>query len=79
MRLTQRWLDPGTEDLLDGLRARDWLHERRVKILSGSPNKQVSVAGEAVGIGTEGELLVRDERGCIVPVFGGEVTVTAYD
>jgi hypothetical protein len=33
------------------------------------------VAGEAIGIGSQGELLVRDCEGTTVPVFAGEVTL----
>ena len=33
------------------------------------------MTGEAVGIGPEGQLLVRDRSGATVPVFAGEVTV----
>jgi hypothetical protein len=34
------------------------------------------VAGEAIGIGSKGELMVRDCEGNIVPVFAGEVTLS---
>jgi BirA family biotin operon repressor/biotin-[acetyl-CoA-carboxylase] ligase len=78
MRLTELWLDPETKGLLDGLRTRDWLRGRRVEVLSGTSDKPIIVAGEAVGIGVEGELLVRDDRGCTVPVFGGEATVSTH-
>jgi BirA family biotin operon repressor/biotin-[acetyl-CoA-carboxylase] ligase len=74
-RLTRRWTEGATSDLLDQLRARDFLRGRQVEILSGPTDNVPVMAGEALGIGPEGQLLVRDRTGATVPVFAGEVTV----
>lgn len=74
-RLTRRWTEGATSDLLDQLRARDGLRGRQVEILSGPPDNVPVMTGEALGIGPEGQLLVRDRTGATVPVFAGEVTV----
>jgi BirA family biotin operon repressor/biotin-[acetyl-CoA-carboxylase] ligase len=78
-RLTRRWMEVGTAVLLDDLRARDALAGSRVEITSGPPGDEPVVTGEAVGIGPEGQLLVRDRSGATVPVFAGEVTVRDMD
>jgi biotin-(acetyl-CoA carboxylase) ligase len=75
VRLTQRWIDVEAGDLLDELRSRDVLAGRPVEVVSGPPRNEPFVAGEAVGIGPEGQLLVRDSSGVAVPVFAGDVTV----
>jgi len=75
-RLTRRWTEGATSDLLDQLRARDGLRGRQVEILSGPPDNAPVMAGEALGIGPDGQLLVRDRTGATVPVFAGEVTVS---
>jgi BirA family biotin operon repressor/biotin-[acetyl-CoA-carboxylase] ligase len=74
VRLTERWtrLDGG---VLDELRRRDVLAGRMVEVLSGPPRNERVVAGEALGIGPEGQLLVRSASGQIVAVFAGDVTV----
>jgi BirA family biotin operon repressor/biotin-[acetyl-CoA-carboxylase] ligase len=74
-RLTHRWtgVDPG--GLLEGLRRRDVLTGRQVEVLSGPPANESVVSGEALGIGPEGQLLVRGPTGDVVPVFAGDVTV----
>lgn len=74
-RLTQGWTDFQTDGLLEGLRARDVLAGRPVEVLSGPPRDDLVVAGEALGVGAEGQLLVRVASGEIVPVFAGDVTV----
>jgi BirA family biotin operon repressor/biotin-[acetyl-CoA-carboxylase] ligase len=62
-RLTVRWsaLDvagcvPG---LLEGWRGRDALVGRAVEVFAGADRSELVVAGEAAGIGEEGQLLVR--------------------
>ncbi|MBN1321201.1 MAG: biotin--[acetyl-CoA-carboxylase] ligase [Thermoleophilia bacterium] len=76
-RLTERWrgIEDGT--ILEGLRARDVLVGRRVTVLSGPPRDEPVMTGEAIGIGAEGQLLVRDSSGETVAVFAGDVTVRA--
>ena len=61
--------------MLNDLRARDALAGRQIEVFSGPPGNEPVVAGEAVGIGPEGQLLVLDPTGRTVPVFAGEVTV----
>jgi BirA family biotin operon repressor/biotin-[acetyl-CoA-carboxylase] ligase len=74
-QLTLRWTQVGEPRLLDGLRTRDALLGRHVEVLAGPPDGALVVAGEAVGIGAQGELLVRDANGREVQVFAGEVTL----
>ncbi len=74
-RLTERWTGAAGRDVLDGIRRRDVLSGRRVEVLSGPPRDEVLVAGEVLGIGPEGQLLVRDASGETVAVFAGDVTV----
>jgi BirA family transcriptional regulator, biotin operon repressor / biotin---[acetyl-CoA-carboxylase] ligase len=87
-RLTSRWIglepegDHGSgsgevSDVLAGLRQRDALAGRRVEVVSGPPQHSPVVAGEALGIGPEGQLLVRSSSGETVAVFAGDVTVRA--
>jgi BirA family biotin operon repressor/biotin-[acetyl-CoA-carboxylase] ligase len=75
-RLSLRCVDTPTLDMLGELRARDALLGRWVQVFAGSPDDALVVAGEAQGIGPQGELLVRDPGGSIVPVFAGEVTLS---
>jgi biotin-(acetyl-CoA carboxylase) ligase len=58
-----------------GLRARDALLGCQLQVFAGPPDGALVVAGEAIGIGSQGELLVRDCEGTTVPVFAGEVTL----
>lgn len=78
-RLAARWTDPGDEGavaaLLAGLRQRDVLAGRAVEVLSGPPENRPVVVGEVVGIGPDGQLLVRNEAAGVVAVFAGDVSV----
>jgi BirA family biotin operon repressor/biotin-[acetyl-CoA-carboxylase] ligase len=74
-RLSVRWTDTAASDLLVGLRARDALLGCQLQVFAGPPDGALVVAGEAIGIGSQGELLVRDCEGTTVPVFAGEVTL----
>lgn len=74
-RLTERWTGAAERDVLDGIRRRDVLSGRRVEVLSGPPRNEVLVAGEVLGIGPEGQLLVRNASGETVAVFAGDVTL----
>ncbi len=74
-RLSVRWSETPVSDLLTQLRARDFLLGRRLHVFGGPPDGALVVSGEAMGIGPQGELLVRDHEGCIMPVFAGEVTL----
>jgi BirA family biotin operon repressor/biotin-[acetyl-CoA-carboxylase] ligase len=65
-----------TPELLSRLWARDALRGRRLRVFAGPPDGALVVAGEAMGIGSQGELLVRDGAGRIVRVFAGEVTLS---
>ncbi len=73
--LTRRWNQAGAPGVLDDLRRRDALAGRRIEVFAGPPGNEPVVAGEAAGIGPEGQLLVLDSTGRTVPVFAGEVTV----
>ena len=74
-RLSVRWTETAAADLLAGLRARDALLGHQLQVFAGPPDGALVVVGEAVGIGPQGELLVRDCDGIAVPVFAGEVTL----
>ncbi len=73
--LTRRWTEAGSPVTLADLRGRDALIGRRIALFAGPPGNEPGVAGEAAGIGPEGQLLVLDPGGRTVPVFAGEVTV----
>lgn len=73
--LTRRWTEAGSPGVLNDLRARDALAGRQVEVFAGPPDNEPVVAGEAAGIGPEGQLLVLESTGRMVPVFAGEVTV----
>lgn len=73
--LTRRWTGAGTPEALADLRGRDALAGRRIEVFAGPPGNEPVVAGEAAGIGPEGQLLVLESTGRTVPVFAGEVTV----
>ena len=75
VRLTQWWTEVESPDLLEGVQRRDILAGRHVEVLSGPPLDEPVVSGEAVGIGSVGQLLVRVASGETVPVFAGDVTV----
>lgn len=77
VRLTKRWAELEATDLLQGIRERDVLTGRRVTVFTGPPENEPLVTGEALGIGPEGQLLVRTVAGTTVPVFAGDVTVQA--
>jgi BirA family biotin operon repressor/biotin-[acetyl-CoA-carboxylase] ligase len=78
-RLTNRWAGlegtGGPVEVLAGLRKRDALVGRQVEIVGGGSRHEVLVAGEAAGLGPEGQLLVRTSAGEVVAVFAGDVTV----
>ena len=74
-RLTERWSGSDDAAVLKGLRERDVLAGRWVTVLSGPPRDEPVLSGEAVGIGAEGQLLIRDSSGKTVAVFAGDVTV----
>jgi BirA family transcriptional regulator, biotin operon repressor / biotin---[acetyl-CoA-carboxylase] ligase len=78
-RLTERWSSTADATLLEGLRQRDILAGRRVAVLSGPPRNEPVVVGHVLGIGPEGQLLVRNSLGDTVPVFAGDVTVRDAD
>ena len=79
-RLTTRWnAAAADDDLLSGLRQRDLLRGRQVEVLSGPPSNELVVAGDAAGIGEEGQLLVRTPEGRQVQVFAGDVTVRSFE
>lgn len=83
--LMRRWEQAASGDLLDELRRRDVLAGRRVEVFSGLPadeaavSRRASLTGEALGIGPEGQLLVRADSGAVIPVFAGDVTVRSAD
>jgi BirA family transcriptional regulator, biotin operon repressor / biotin---[acetyl-CoA-carboxylase] ligase len=80
-RLTYWWtgLDWASTvpSLLGEWRRRDALAGRRVEVFSGPDRSQLVAAGEATGIGEEGQLQVRSEDGTLAEVFAGDVSVTA--
>ena len=80
-RLTWWWsaLDGSgaAPSLLGEWRERDALAGRPVEVFAGVDRSELVVAGEAAGLGDEGQLLVRTESGALVEVFAGDVSVTA--
>jgi BirA family biotin operon repressor/biotin-[acetyl-CoA-carboxylase] ligase len=79
VRLTERWTDVETGGVLEGLRQRDFLAGRRVEVVSGPPRNELLAAGEVLGIGHEGQLMVRGASGEVVAIFAGDVTVRGAD
>jgi BirA family biotin operon repressor/biotin-[acetyl-CoA-carboxylase] ligase len=79
-RLTWWWsaLDrPGAEpSLLQEWRKRDALAGRPVEVFAGADRSRLAAAGEAAGLGEEGQLLVRTGDGALVEVFAGDVSVS---
>ncbi len=82
-RLTVRWGElesgipsPDCVDLRTALRERDALAGSRVLVCSGLREEEVVASGVAAGIGSGGELLVRETSGAVRAVIAGEVTVT---
>ena len=87
-RLTSRWVGLETEGdrgaasgeaggILAGLRRLDALAGRSVEVVSGPPQHSPVATGKGLGIGPEGQLLVRSASGETVAVFAGDVTVRA--
>jgi BirA family biotin operon repressor/biotin-[acetyl-CoA-carboxylase] ligase len=79
-RLTDVWValeqgSPGIARLLDGLRERDALAGSMVEVYGGMGRQHVVTAGEAAGIGPEGQLLVRTSAGETVAVVAGDVSL----
>ena len=79
-RLTDVWFgleqgSVGVSALLAGLRERDVLAGSMVEVYGGVGRQQVVAAGEAVGIGPEGQLLLRTSDGETVPVVAGDVSL----
>lgn len=79
-RLTRCWtaLEDGADGalLLDEWRRRDALRGSRVEVFAGADRSDVLAAGEAIGVGREGQLLVRGDDGAVVEVFAGDVSVS---
>ena len=65
----------GAAKVVAELRRRDALAGRQVEVLAGPHQGRVVVSGEAVGIGPEGQLLVRRASGETVAVFAGDVSL----
>lgn len=63
--------------LLAEWRRRDALAGRPVEVFAGVDRSELVAAGQAAGIGEEGQLLIRGENGVLVEVFAGDVSVTA--
>jgi BirA family biotin operon repressor/biotin-[acetyl-CoA-carboxylase] ligase len=76
VRLSLRWAGAGLSDMLTQLRARDALLGMELQVFAGPPDGALVAAGKASGIGPQGELLLEQEDGKIVPVFAGEVTLS---
>ncbi len=79
-RLGVRWAalgsqSPSQAEVLDQLRRRDALAGRPVEVVKATGPREPAVVGEAVGIGPEGQLLVRQASGQVLEVFAGDVTV----
>ncbi len=91
-RLTLWWSALDTPEsvpgLLEGWRSRDALAGRTVEVFAGADRSESVVAGEAAGIGEEGQLLVRAPGRAagagvgsaggaarLVEVFAGDVSV----
>lgn len=82
VRLIRRWSilessDTVTE-LLTEWRGRDALGGRTVEVFAGADRSELIVAGEAVGVGGDGQLLVRtsgEPSTRVVEVFAGDVSV----
>ncbi len=79
-RLTRAWSGleggrAGVDTLLAGLRERDALAGSTVEVYGGAGRRQVVVAGEAVGIGSEGQLLLRTPVGETRAVVAGDVSL----
>jgi len=66
---------PGAVEVITALRQRDALAGRRVEVYSGAKQPELVLAGEAAGIGPEGQLLVRRPSGEMSAVFAGDVTL----
>jgi BirA family biotin operon repressor/biotin-[acetyl-CoA-carboxylase] ligase len=77
--LTARWSGAGGSEELDALRSRDLLRGREVDVVSGPPDYEPLVSGEACGIGEEGQLLVRTAGGPVVTVFAGDVSMRSVE
>ena len=65
----------GAAKVVAELRRRDALAGRQVEVLAGPSPGRVVASGEAMGIGPEGQLLVRGVSGEIAAVFAGDVTL----
>jgi BirA family biotin operon repressor/biotin-[acetyl-CoA-carboxylase] ligase len=65
--------------LLAEWRGRDALAGRRVEVFAGADRAELLAAGQAAGIGEEGQLLIKSDIGTLMEVFAGDVSVTAPD
>jgi BirA family transcriptional regulator, biotin operon repressor / biotin---[acetyl-CoA-carboxylase] ligase len=61
--------------VLAGVRHRDLLRGQAVRVFAGAMLDDLVTGGIAVGIGDEGQLLVRGATGEVTPVFAGDVTL----
>jgi BirA family transcriptional regulator, biotin operon repressor / biotin---[acetyl-CoA-carboxylase] ligase len=77
-RLTHWWTALEQETAIPGLleewRRRDAVLGRQVEVLGGRDRSECVAAGEAAGIGEEGQLLIRTQAG-LIEVFAGDVSV----
>lgn len=81
--LTSHWSEleegqQGVDRLLAGLRELDALAGSTVEVRGGPGHPEIVAAGEAAGIGAEGQLLVRVPSGETISVVAGDVTVNRY-
>jgi BirA family biotin operon repressor/biotin-[acetyl-CoA-carboxylase] ligase len=70
------WLST-VESLLAEWRRRDALAGQPVEVFAGADRSERVAAGEAAGVGEEGQLLVRDAAGRVTEVFAGDASVVA--
>jgi BirA family biotin operon repressor/biotin-[acetyl-CoA-carboxylase] ligase len=62
-------------EVLEQLRRRDALAGRLVEISKATGKPEPGIVGEAAGLGSEGQLLVREASGRTLEIFAGDVTI----
>lgn len=68
--------EDGRAELLEFVRSRDVLQGRSVVVRTGAGGREVAARGQVVGLGREGELIVREAGGTVKSLTAGEVTLS---
>jgi len=76
IRRIQQVEDGGSKEILELVRRYDVLQGKSVVVRTGAGGRQILARGQVVGLGPEGELIVRESGGNVKSLIAGQVTLS---